>query len=435
MAISFCVCTLKILVVKMTKTGIKIFFCVGIFLLYISPASANSNIMYTSAPNPVGSGARALGMGGAFIGIADDATAASWNPGGLVQLKRPELSIVGSFLKRDENMSAANESETINDSVISVYKLNYLSAAFPFSIMQRNMVIAINYQRLYDYTSESEYTIDFLTIKRDLTGNLSPIGLAYGIQIIPKIKFGITFNFWGDINGSNQLKETYKADGLLSVFSQKKHKFSGFNITTGLLLQPLEKLNIGVVFKSPFTANIKARTETVDTILDDPIENQSFQTNKKLKMPLSYGVGFQYKLTDKFKLATDVYQTNWNHYTYEDEENDKFSAVTGQPKGEANVDRTTQIRAGIEYLFIKPAKCQSYPFRMGIFYDPIPDSGSPVDAYGVSIGLGFSTKKFAIDGFYQYKFSDNNSSMILNEEYFPKKIKEHTVYMSLIYYL
>lgn len=32
---------------------------------------------FASSPNPVGSGARAMGMGGAFIAVADDATAAS----------------------------------------------------------------------------------------------------------------------------------------------------------------------------------------------------------------------------------------------------------------------------------------------------------------------------------------------------------------------
>ena len=36
-------------------------------------------IEFSSSLTPVGSGARALGMGGAFIAIADDATAASWN--------------------------------------------------------------------------------------------------------------------------------------------------------------------------------------------------------------------------------------------------------------------------------------------------------------------------------------------------------------------
>lgn len=38
-------------------------------------------------------GARSLGLGGAFAGLADDATAAFANPAGLVQLVRPEVSI------------------------------------------------------------------------------------------------------------------------------------------------------------------------------------------------------------------------------------------------------------------------------------------------------------------------------------------------------
>src|SRR6187401_373432 len=44
-----------------------------------------------------GSGARALGMGGAFLARADDATAASWNPAGLSYLRAPELSFVGVY--------------------------------------------------------------------------------------------------------------------------------------------------------------------------------------------------------------------------------------------------------------------------------------------------------------------------------------------------
>jgi hypothetical protein len=38
----------------------------------------------------IGVGARALGMGGAFVSIADDATATYWNPAGLVQLESRE---------------------------------------------------------------------------------------------------------------------------------------------------------------------------------------------------------------------------------------------------------------------------------------------------------------------------------------------------------
>ncbi len=40
-------------------------------------------------------GARSLGFGGAFVALADDATAAFANPAGLVQLLEPEVSIEG----------------------------------------------------------------------------------------------------------------------------------------------------------------------------------------------------------------------------------------------------------------------------------------------------------------------------------------------------
>jgi len=40
----------------------------------------------------MGVSARAMGMGGAFTAVADDSTAVFWNPSGLVQLQRPELS-------------------------------------------------------------------------------------------------------------------------------------------------------------------------------------------------------------------------------------------------------------------------------------------------------------------------------------------------------
>jgi hypothetical protein len=41
----------------------------------------------------IGVGARAIGMGGAFVAIADDATAPYWNPAGLGILSKKELSI------------------------------------------------------------------------------------------------------------------------------------------------------------------------------------------------------------------------------------------------------------------------------------------------------------------------------------------------------
>ncbi|MDH3745843.1 MAG: hypothetical protein OES47_12155 [Acidobacteriota bacterium] len=61
-------------------------------LALITPGVVRAQVLTTvefSFSNP---GARSMGFGGAFVALADDATAAFANPAGLVQLARPEVS-------------------------------------------------------------------------------------------------------------------------------------------------------------------------------------------------------------------------------------------------------------------------------------------------------------------------------------------------------
>ena len=65
------------------------------FVLTMSPAVATAQPVTSfefSFSNP---GARSMGFGGAFVALADDATAAFANPAGLIQLTRPEISAEG----------------------------------------------------------------------------------------------------------------------------------------------------------------------------------------------------------------------------------------------------------------------------------------------------------------------------------------------------
>jgi hypothetical protein len=52
---------------------------------------------YAGAFQQLGLGARALGMGGAFVAVADDATAGFWNPAGLVQIR---MRTFGAFFRK-----------------------------------------------------------------------------------------------------------------------------------------------------------------------------------------------------------------------------------------------------------------------------------------------------------------------------------------------
>ncbi|MCB1183369.1 PorV/PorQ family protein [bacterium] len=55
----------------------------------------------------IGVSARATAMGSAFTGVADDATAVFWNPGGLVNVKGNEVSVNHVSWAADTNLSSA----------------------------------------------------------------------------------------------------------------------------------------------------------------------------------------------------------------------------------------------------------------------------------------------------------------------------------------
>jgi long-subunit fatty acid transport protein len=89
--------------------------------------------------NRPGSGARAAGMGNAFIAVSDDGTAASWNPAGLSQLRKPEFSVVYNTSRRTlslEGYRARDESAAFTTlaTASTVGSLEFASAAVPFSV-------------------------------------------------------------------------------------------------------------------------------------------------------------------------------------------------------------------------------------------------------------------------------------------------------------
>ncbi len=61
------------------------------FLLFLaSPVSAQTIAKYAGEFMAIGVGGRALGMGGAYVALANDATAGYWNPGALARIDYPE---------------------------------------------------------------------------------------------------------------------------------------------------------------------------------------------------------------------------------------------------------------------------------------------------------------------------------------------------------
>jgi len=464
-----------------------------IFVLILFTTNSSAQVQeFSSSPNPVGSGARAMGMGGAFIGIADDATAASWNPGGLIQLETPEISGVYSRYQREESYSDEQRTEfsppdTTTTSVdarsnsLDVDALNYLSLAAPFSAFERNVVISLNHQHLFDFSKNVRQTgntqIDsvgsggeIVDIHDDFNlsfvqgGGLYAISPAAAVQVTPSFSFGATFNLWENIlDGRNGWKKRQSQISVREtnitipmpapipdIISNQvvretttlasEYRFSGFNMNIGFLWDLTEMITLGAVVKTPFTADVdrvitQSREEVDITDPNNPsvtVPATPVTTREKLdlKMPMSYGLGLALRFSDAFTVDLDVYRTEWDDFRFTDASGNETRPINGQPVNRTEVDATHQIRLGGEYLFILPTTV--IPVRAGVFYDPEPSINAPNDYYGVSAGTGFMWGNLVMDVAYQYRWGDGIDGLELGTVGTTVDVEQHQVLASAI---
>src|SRR5947207_6835766 len=80
-------------------------------------------------------GARSLGMGGAFLGLADDTSATEANPAGLTILRKPEVSVEGRNFEEQQLFSTSGTFPVINRTAFTHYSqrvdLTFASVVIP----------------------------------------------------------------------------------------------------------------------------------------------------------------------------------------------------------------------------------------------------------------------------------------------------------------
>jgi long-subunit fatty acid transport protein len=294
--------------------------------------------------NFIGSGARARGMGGAFIGVADDATAISWNPAGLATLEKPEASVVGNYTMDSYKMEVEYTDPALAgfDSDLSFSQshpsFNFGSVAFPLVVGERNLVLAAAYQRLIDVYLKLKMEFYGMTMELEDKGAVAAISPAAALQVTSEVSAGAAFNIW---TGSEKMEMSLDGsdETLLDV------DYSGFNVNIGLLART-GKFSVGAVAKTPLTLKAKAGGSA-----------EEMNEEMKYKFPFTFGFGAAVMPTENFTLAADV---DIRPYSNTDLSNDTTIS--------AGYEDGTQFRVGLEYLII-----QDYgviPLRLGFRTEP-----------------------------------------------------------------
>ncbi|MBK7090501.1 MAG: hypothetical protein IPH59_02070 [bacterium] len=164
----------------------------------------------------LGTGARARSMGGAFVGIADDASALTWNPAGLIQVSKTQASLGGSIvrLKTTNEFSYAQTPIHNFNGDFTKDLLNLASGSFiaPVRVKGHPFVAAINYQRVIDNNDETfnrqgviygmvtsagtAFGEDDWSAQNRSLNNLHRFALGFGTDIYGHLSFGGAINIY-----------------------------------------------------------------------------------------------------------------------------------------------------------------------------------------------------------------------------------------------
>lgn len=412
------------------------------------------SLNFATSPSPVGSGARAQGQGLAFIGVADDATAASHNPGGLLQLLRPEVSAVGSFYVRVEQQDLTRPGTILEDQSLDKFALNYLSAAYPFEFLRRNWVVSLNYQRLYDLQGEADVASRFATlngiqrVRSRQQGSLFTISPAVAVEVTPTLAVGVAFNIWPDIF-DNGWEQNVRVEGQGSIAGgnriapftstgriREEFRFEGFNVTVGFLWEISSVVSLGGVFRNPFTASVtRTHASSLSVTLQDgsaPVTtSQRFRETLDMDVPMAYGLGVSLHASERLRLALDVSRIHWSDFRLQASAREGVLLVeNGAPSGkgqavlQGQADDTTAVRLGAQYLWPR----LQVAARAGLFYDPEPGAEGIDDFYGVSLGGGITLGRLVCDLAYTFRTGTVQSEATDTTVY------QHEVLASVIYH-
>jgi long-chain fatty acid transport protein len=350
---------------------------------------ANANVVQ-------GSGARAFGMGGAFLARADDATAASWNPAGLSYLRAPEVSFV--WVHADLGDQRHDSTGQIVESDHGAGQApDFLAFTYPFEIGSVSGAAQLSFQRVLSF--DSDRTIAETALPDPSQPNLPPrvrlvsssggfdvLALGSGWQLSRGLRLGVTVNRWFD--GYDRTVQV-PAPREIPTRQNSKFNISGWNFHFGVIWSPWQSLNLGAVFKTAFKADATLARSRIDFfVADDGSQTQTTnayaRNDLSLNFPEAAGVGASWRPRSNLTLSVDYTRTRWsrgriyNFFTLPRTEVDQEPPVPRFPKDffpvlpyptldDPEQQDSSQLRAGFEYVVIW--KRLKWPVRAGYFGD------------------------------------------------------------------
>ncbi len=320
---------------------------------------------------------KAVGMGGAGIGVSETLTLNALNPAANDIRGITSLSVQFEY-EFVNSQSDVGKTNTLNGNASGLQFMFPLKKYLTFISMVRSLTSSRYMLNTVQYSDSARYT-------RTIEGNGGLSAVALGVQYkykdLVSVAGLINYNF-GSIN------EIWKLEFDDSEYQDSKDSYnshlSSVSYDLGLLVKPGRRWSVGLLYRTG--CDLDQRT---DVQLGTGYAKK--YPNGKISWPSALGAGFSFSLA-KMLIAVDYFSQSWSNYQVDGIKRNDFKNYW-------------RLGGGLEYLdSSRPTDRYSrrVAYRLGAYYAQLPfsySSGNAVDEVFITAGLSlpFSMNNGRVD--------------------------------------
>jgi len=374
-----------------------------------------SGFVLANGFNLNGLGSRAVAMGGAFVGLADDFSAVYWNPAGIAFFKEKTVGLYGFDVvpKQTYTLSLGNAGLVDSETESKHYLGGLATYIHP---VNENLVVGIGIFTPSGLGAEWN-GVDFALLSggnatldwRSQVGvvSFSPV-LAYKIN--DKIAVGVSLNInygmfdlakWAGAKAQDIPIPPYS---LLLDLGQEdvSMKGWGYGAGIGVLVKPSDTFSAGLSIKTPYTVKLNGDAE-ISGFTGLGL-NATSEIDADLTFPLWVAGGIAAKPIEGLTLSADLQWTQWSKVdvvklNFTDPVWTNLLGESGDDEIPFRWKDAMQIRIGAEYMLPN-----GLAIRGGYYNDPSPTPDKTMnvllpsyDFNAITLGVGYGVNGLRFD--------------------------------------
>ncbi len=342
-------------------------------------------------------GCRAMGMGGAFIAVADDPSAIFYNPAGLVRQRDAFNFSLNGFHIWPTHIYIAPTGQQIQSRFES-------SVPQIFVTYRMNEKITVGFGAYIPFAGGGvEWQESDLGFPFKSTLGIISYSPSLAFEINERLSVGFALNFYhGILNVSTKM----------DPFGEMKEEESGSTISAsfGLLYRFSEKGAVGFSVRGPGKINLAGTTAVNYGGFRLKLDSET-----SFNLPWDLEAGFSYRLSERLLFSASTQYTLWSSLDKVDKVIKNIPIIGEIRTSEVmNFENILISRAGLEYAFP-----QGVFLRGGIGYDrnATPDESLnvmniDVDKFSLLGGVGYRSGRVSIDFAYIYALGKEREKSI-----------------------